>query len=147
MCNESGYNYKYDLDIVRLVEYINNKFRHSIMRNDFRSHIIFHAGTERGGSDPEGGIFWCDYSVLSRPENEWYIPQIVGHTPTMENNAKHTWNLNLINIDTGLYRLYGGNKVYLEIDPQGIIIQHSKDNRGWTVTILDKETEYDLSRM
>lgn len=39
---------------------------------------IFRAGYDRGGSDPVGGILWCDHSSHIPLE---VIPQIYGHTP------------------------------------------------------------------
>jgi hypothetical protein len=67
------------------------------------------------------------------------IPQIFGHTPTGKNELKTAHELKLINVDAGMYRLYGGRMVYLEITSEGVLIQHSKKSGDWTMTVLKRK--------
>jgi len=81
------------------------------------------------------GIFWCDFSKIS-PSLEARIPQIFGHTPTGINGVKTAHGLKLIDIDSGMCRVYDGTRVYLEITPQGYLLQHSKVDSKWETVPL-----------
>jgi hypothetical protein len=125
-----------DIDLFRLSDHINTIFRGFVENNYLAQHPIFHVGPERGGADPVGGIFWCDYSKISPSMEAWRIPQIFGHTPTRSNGVKSTHGLKLIDIDAGMCRVYGGARVYLEITQEGHVLQHSKVRSKWKATLL-----------
>jgi hypothetical protein len=40
--------------------------------------------------------------------------------------------LKLINVDAGMFELYGGHRVYLEITADDTLVQHSKDGGRWS---------------
>jgi hypothetical protein len=42
----------------------------------------------------------------------------------------------LIDVDTGMCRVYGGNRIYREMAPGGQIVQHGKDGAGWGRKVL-----------
>ncbi|HOG40854.1 MAG TPA: metallophosphoesterase [Syntrophorhabdaceae bacterium] len=128
-----------DIDLYLLSDYINRIFRASVESGELRQHPIFHIDRSRGGGDPVGGIFWCDFSSISLSEKACDIPQIFGHTPTGKNELKTAHELKLINVDAGMYRLYGGRMVYLEITSEGVLIQHSKKSGDWTMTVLKRK--------
>jgi len=124
------------IDLFLLSEHINAILRDAV-RDDFPElHPIFYVGPDRGGDDPYGGIFWCDFSSISPSEEASKIPQIFGHTPTRKNGVKTARRSSLIDIDAGMCRVYGGGRVYLEITPEGHVLQHSKTRSGWTITPL-----------
>jgi len=128
-----------DIDLFLLSDYINKIFKASVESGDLKRHPIFHVDWRRGGSDPVGGIFWCDFSSISSSDRAWDIPQIFGHTPTGKSELKTAYGLKLIDVDAGMCRLYGGRIVYLEITPEDILIQHSKISDDWKVTVLKSE--------
>ena len=105
-------------------------------KEEFGQHPLFHVGYERGGSDPVGGIFWCDFLEISPSMEAWRIPQIFGHTPTRSNGVKTAHGLKLIDIDAGMCRVYEGTRVYLEITQEGQLLQHSKVGLKWKTTPL-----------
>lgn len=125
-----------NIDLHRLSDHINSVFKESVEKNDLDRHPIFHVGPERGGNDPVGGIFWCDFSSISPSVEAWMIPQIFGHTPTRQNRVKTAHGLKLIDVDAGMCRVFGGARVYLEITPEGHLLQHSKSLSKWTTTPL-----------
>ena len=125
-----------DIDLLQLSDHINNIFRGFVKKKHLAQHPIFHVGPERGGADPVGGIFWCDYSKISPSMEAWRIPQIFGHTPTRSNGVKSAHGLKLIDIDAGMCRVYGGARVYLEISHEGHVLQHSKVRSKWKTTSL-----------
>jgi len=49
-----------------------------------------------------------------------------------ESTLRHAHGLKLINVDAGMFELYGGHRVYLEITADGALIQHSKDGGRWS---------------
>jgi len=124
------------ISLFMLSDYINRIFREFVEKNDLDRHPIFHVGRERGGNAPVGGIFWCDFSSISPSVEAFIIPQIFGHTPTRKNEVKTSHGLNLINVDTGMCQVFGGARVYLEITPEGHLLQHSKTLSKWTTTPL-----------
>jgi hypothetical protein len=126
------------IDLFLLSDHINKVFSESVEKDDLGRHPIFHVGPDRGGEDPVGGIFWCDFSSISPSAEAWLIPQIFGHTPTRENKVKTVRGLRLIDVDAGMCRVYGGERVYLEITPEGQVLQHSKARSKWTATLLGK---------
>lgn len=129
------------IDLLLLSDHINKIFRKSVEKDDLKRHPIFHVGRDRGGHDPVGGIFWCDLSSISPPVEAWEIPQIFGHTPTRKSGVKTVHGLKLIDIDAGMCRVYGGQRVYLEILPEGHLLQHSKTLSKWTATLLGKNNK------
>ena len=54
------------------------------------------------------------------------MPQVFGHTPTRKPELEVAYGGNLINIDCGMWSGYGGNCGYLEIAPDGQLIEHTK---------------------
>ena len=124
-----------ETDLLLLSDHINRIFRESVRRDDF-DHPIFQVGYERGGSDPVGGIFWCDFSSISPSAEDAIIPQIFGHTPTRSGEVGTAHGLRLINVDAGMCWEFGGARVYLEITPDGRLLQHSKVLSTWKTTEL-----------
>ena len=49
------------IDLFMLSDHINVVFMEAVMGNELERHPIFHVDSSRGGHDPVGGIFWCDY--------------------------------------------------------------------------------------
>jgi len=124
------------IDLFLLLNHINKIFRESVEKDDLKRHTIFHVGRDRGGIDPVGGIFWSDFSSVCSSEEAWGIPQVFGHTPTRKNELRTAHGLKLIDVDAGMCRVYGGERVYLEITPEGHLLQHSKALLEWTKTLL-----------
>ena len=124
------------IDLFLLSDHINKIFRESVEKNDFKQHPIFHVGSDRGGYDPVGGIFWCGFSSISPSEEAWKIPQVFGHTPTGKSGVKTAHGLKLIDVDAGMCRVYGGERVYLEITPEGNLLQHGKALLKWKTKLL-----------
>jgi hypothetical protein len=120
----------------KLSDRLNSIFISCLKAGDLESHPIFHADQCRGGSHDIGGIFWGDYTLIAASEHAYDIPQIFGHTPTRKSSVQHCRGLKLIDIDTGMCRVYGGNRVYLEIGPGGEITQRSKKETGWKRKVL-----------
>jgi Calcineurin-like phosphoesterase len=120
----------------KLSERLNNIFISTLKVGDLESDPIFHVDRARGGRHEIGGIFWGDYTLISASEHAYDIPQIFGHTPTRKRSVNHCRGLKLIDIDTGMCQVYGGNRVYLEIGPGSEIIQHSKGDTGWKEKVL-----------
>jgi hypothetical protein len=115
----------------KLSDRLNSIFISSLMDGDLDSHPMFHVDKSRGGPHEIGGSFWGDYSRISASQHAYDIPQIFGHTPTRKSSVQHCRGLTLIDIDASMCRVYGGNRVYLEIGPGGEITQHSKKETGW----------------
>jgi hypothetical protein len=115
----------------KLSDRLNSIFISSLKAGDLESHPIFHVDGKRGGPHKVGGSFWGDYTLIAASQQAYDIPQIFGHTPTRKSSVQHCRGLKLIDIDTGMCRAYGGNRVYLEIGPGGEITQHSKKETGW----------------
>ena len=125
------------IDIFLLSDHINKIFKESVAHDILNSHPIFHVDADRGGNDPVGGIFWCDFSAISPSVEAWIIPQMFGHTPTGKNEVKTARGLKLIDVDAGMCHIYGGKRVYLEIKPEGQLLQHSKSLSKWrTISLL-----------
>jgi hypothetical protein len=122
------------MNLFLLSDHINRIFKEAAEKNDLDRHPIFHVGRERGGNDPVGGIFWCDFSSISPSVEASLIPQIFGHTPTRKNGVKTAHGLKLIDIDAGMCRVFGGARVYLEITQEGHLLQHSKVLSKWVAT-------------
>lgn len=125
------------IDLFPLSDMINGIFRDAVGNDFLERHPIFHVGADRGGDDPVGGIFWCDWTSISRSEEAYKIRQVFGHTPTGRAGVASARGLCLIDIDAGMCRFYGGERVYLEITPGGRLIQHSKDRSEWQAAALD----------
>lgn len=87
---------------------------------------LFYVDSSRAGRDPYGGLFWGDARNLVGSEQAFEMPQVFGHTPTGKPALEVEYGGSLINIDCGMYRGYGGNCGYLEITPQGKLIEHAK---------------------
>jgi hypothetical protein len=114
-----------------LSDWLNRIFVDCIKTGDLETHPIFHVDSIRGGSHEIGGIFWGDYSRIMESENAYDIPQVFGHTPTRKNGVEHSHGLKMIDIDAGMYKGYGGHRVYLEIGPDGRVYEHSLTNGKW----------------
>ena len=123
-------------DLKQLSARLNSIFISSLQDGDLESHPIFHVDHVRGGSHDVGGIFWGDYSRIEKSDHAYDIPQIFGHTPTGKSSVNQSRGLKLINIDTGMCQIFGGNRVYLEIGPGDRITQHSKKKTGWKQKVL-----------
>jgi hypothetical protein len=124
------------MNLYRLSDHINSVFKESVEKNELHQHPIFHIGPDRSGSAPVGGIFWCDFSSISPSLEASLIPQIFGHSPSRRNELKTAHGLRLIDVDAGMCRFYGGARVYIEITPEGQLLQHSKSLLKWTMTPL-----------
>jgi calcineurin-like phosphoesterase family protein len=120
----------------KLSDRLNSIFISSLKAEDLESHPIFHVDRVRGGPNDIGGIFWGDYTLIVASEHAYDIPQIFGHTPTRKRSVNHCRGLKLIDIDTGMCQVYGGNRVYLESGPGAEITQHSKGRTGWKQKVL-----------
>src|SRR6185503_6197243 len=99
-------------------------------------HCIFWVDHARGGGDEVGGIFWCDYADIISSERAWRVPQVLGHTPSGSSNLDYARGLKLINVAAGMCDVYGGHTVYLEITPDGEVVQHSKHETRWRRKVL-----------
>ncbi|MGE5237723.1 MAG: metallophosphoesterase [Chloroflexota bacterium] len=119
-----------------LSDHINEVFKASVMKGDLHGHVIFDIDTKRGGSDEYGGIFRGDYTLLKASAEAWMIPQAFGHTPARGGRVRHSWNLKLINVDAGICKVYGGFRVYLEIDAEGRMREHGMNEGRWSSRIL-----------
>lgn len=124
-----------ETDLPLLAAHINGIFRAAVEKEDFE-HPIFQVGYDRGGIDAVGGIFWCDFASISPSAESSIIPQIFGHTPTRKNEVKTAHELRLIDVDAGMCWAFGGARVYLEITPDGRLLQHSKALSKWKTTEL-----------
>jgi hypothetical protein len=87
---------------------------------------LFFVDESRGGRDEYGGIFWGDAKDLVGSEQAFDMPQVFGHTPTRKPQLRVEYGGSLINIDCGMWSGYGGNCGYLEITPDGQLIEHAK---------------------
>ena len=126
------------INLFNLSDHINKIFRDCVEKGELYTHPIFHVEPIRGGVDPVGGIFWCDFSTISPSAEAWMIPQIFGHTPSKKNGLKTSHGLKLIDVDAGMCCYYGGARVYIEITPEGQLLQHSKSLSEWTEELLNK---------
>lgn len=100
---------------LKLAESTNRLFKESVIENNF-SHPIFNVSSTRGGEDPLGGIFWEDWFDISNCEEDFYFPQVIGHTPPVHeeiNTVRYSHKGRLINIDAGMCIWYGGNRSFL----------------------------------
>lgn len=123
------------INLFKLSDHINNIFKDCVEKGDLDTHPIFHVEPIRGGNDPVGGIFWCDFSAISPSAEAWMIPQIFGHTPSRKNGLKTAHGLKLIDVDAGMCSYYGGARVYIEITHEGHLLQHSKVLSKWVTTL------------
>jgi Calcineurin-like phosphoesterase len=98
--------------IRKIANHINKILVKSVKNKDY-SHPIFNVGPSRGGTDVFGGIFWEDIRDLSVSQKALKIKQIVGHTPLRKVSIFAKGNL--IGVDIGLFKGYGGGKSYLKI--------------------------------
>ena len=128
-----------DYGLEALADHINTVFRNAVAGDqcDGRHHCIFGIDRARGGHDPVGGIFWCDYTTIAASERAWRVAQVFGHSPSRRSGFNHTRGLKLINVDAGMCTNYGGHTVYLEITPAGEVVQHSKHVNAWTRQALE----------
>jgi len=121
-----------------LAAHINTTLEKAVRQGRLNSeeHGIFWVGSERGGRNRVGGIFWCDCTRIEESDRAWDVPQVFGHTPTGKPALRHAHGLKLIDVDAGMVELYGGNRVYLEITAEGGLIQHSKVGNEWASKVL-----------
>jgi hypothetical protein len=124
------------INLLKLSDHINKTFRDCVEKGDLDNHPIFHIGHDRWGSAAVGGIFWCDFKSTSASAEAWVIPQIFGHSPSRKNSLNTAHGLKLIDVDAGMHHGYGGARVYIEITPEGQLLQHSKESSRWTVKKL-----------
>jgi hypothetical protein len=122
-----------------LSDRLNRIFVECIEIGDLSTHPIFHIDSVRGGRNEVGGIFWGDYSLLADMPGAFDIPQVFAHTPTLRNGVRQSHCLMLIDIDAGMYEGFGGNRVCLEIDRTGEIIEHALKDGKWSRNKLIKE--------
>jgi len=115
-----------------LSDLLNRIFVKCLEAGDLETHSIFHIDPERGGDHEIGGIFWGDYSRIIGSAKAYDIPQVFGHTPTGKNGIEHSHGLKLIDIDAGMYKGYGGHRVYLEIERTGAVCELSMAGVKWT---------------
>jgi hypothetical protein len=109
------------------------------IETDDLTHPIFHVDIVRGGREEVGGIFWGDYSLIADMPGAYDIPQVFAHTPTLRNGVIHSHCLKLIDIDAGMYKGFGGNRVCLEITRTGEITEHALKDGKWTRNKLIEE--------
>lgn len=126
------------IDLYRLSSYINVIFTGCVETNELERHPIFHIARDRGGIDPIGGIFWCDFRSISLSEEAFRIPQVFGHTPTGRSGVETAHGLKLIDVDAGMCKVYGSKRVYLEITPEGELLQHNRSDTKWITKLLRK---------
>ena len=121
-----------------LADHINAKFKNAVKQGKHRSkdHCIFWVGIERGGRDRVGGVFWCGYTSIASSDRAWDVPQAFGHTPAGGPILRQAHGLRLINVDGGMCEVYGGHRVYLEINADGTLVQHSRHSRRWDRKVL-----------
>jgi len=124
------------INLFKLSDHINKTFRDCVEKGDLDNHPIFHVGYDRRGPATVGGIFWCDFKSTSSSAEAWVIPQIFGHSPSRKNSLNTAHGLKLIDVDAGMHHGYGGARVYIEITPEGQLLQHSKASSRWTVKKL-----------
>ncbi len=114
-----------------LSERLNRIFVACLKEGDLETHPIFYRDEVRGGPHEIGGIFWGDYSGIRDSVNTYGISQVFGHTPTLKDEVEHSHGLRMIDIDAGIFRGYGGHRVFLEIDCSGAVTEHALMNRQW----------------
>ena len=124
--------------LLLLSDRINAIFRKAVRGGFKEQHPIFYVGRDRGGRDPVGGIFWCDFSSITPSEEAYIIPQVFGHTPTGKAGVETARGLSLIDVDAGMCRFYGGKRVYLEITPDGRLLEHGRKLDKWAGRALDE---------
>jgi hypothetical protein len=122
-----------------LSDRLNRIFVECIESGDLSTHPIFHIDSVRGGKDEVGGIFWGDYSLIANMPGAYDIPQVFAHTPTLKNGVRQSHCLMLIDIDAGMYEGFGGNRVCLEIDRTGEVLEHALKDGKWTRNKLIEE--------
>lgn len=126
-----------DIDLQALCGQINDVFARSVASGDFASHVIFNIDECRGGSDEYGGLFWGDYAPLAGSLGASKIPQVFGHTPSLEHHIRHTSGFKLINIDVGISKVFGEGRAFLSIDGGERIVAHEKGHEKiWVPTEL-----------
>ena len=128
------------LGLKGLSDRLNRIFVENLKKGDLKTHPIFHADSVRGGSHEIGGIFWGDYSRIMASGNAYDIQQVFGHTPTRKNGVDHCHGLKMIDIDAGMYKGFGGHRVYLEIGPDGSVIEYALAGIKWVRKELPKST-------
>ena len=127
------------ISLEALADHISTVFKTAVAEHKLgsRDHCIFWVDPTRGGRDEVGGVFWCDFRDLASSERAWRVPQVFGHTPSGRSDLKHAHGLTLIDVDAGMCPVYGGHRVYLEITPEGQVVQHSKHGTQWRRKALE----------
>jgi len=113
----------------RIADTANQRLREAVAEGSYQGPL-FYIDKFRGGSDPYGGLFWGDAENLVGSEQAFEMPQVFGHTPTGKPAFEVVDGGNLINIDCGMYNGYGGNCGYLEITPEGQLIQYTRSAKA-----------------
>jgi hypothetical protein len=109
----------------RIADAANDALIKGVSSGHYKAPLFFIDKTRSGG-DEYGGLFWGDANNLVSSEQAFDMPQVFGHTPTRKPELEVEYGGSLINIDCGMYRGYGGNCGYLEITPDGQLIEHTK---------------------
>jgi len=109
----------------RITDAAKGKLVKAVANNNYTGPLFYNDRTP-GGRDPYGGLFWGDERNLVGSDQAFEIPQVFGHTITKKPAFEVAWSGSLINIDCGMYSGYGGNCGYLEITPEGELIEHTK---------------------
>jgi hypothetical protein len=109
----------------RIADTANQRLREAVAEGSYQGPL-FYIDKSRGGSDPYGGLFWGDAENLIGSEQAFEMSQVFGHTPTGKPALEVEYVGSLINIDCGMYSGYGGNCGYLEITPEGELIEDTK---------------------
>jgi hypothetical protein len=122
-----------------LSDRLNRIFVDSVVSGDLATHPIFRIDSMRGGRDEVGGIFWGDYSLIAAMPGGFDLAQVFSHTPTFRNGVRQSHCLKLIDIDAGMYRGFGGNRVCLEIERTGAVFEHALVDGTWKRKLLTDE--------
>jgi hypothetical protein len=92
--------------------HINKIFKEAVRGGNY-ANAIFNVSKIRGGSDDFGGIFWEDLTSLLAAHQSIPFRQIVGHTSVSETTVSQSGKI--IDIDTGMKRVFEGGFEYLKI--------------------------------
>ena len=112
-----------------IVDAANTALIKAVANNNYKGPL-FYVESSKGGRDPYGGLFWGDGGNLVASEQAFEMPQVFGHTPTGRPALGVEYGGSLINIDCGMWSGYGGNSGYLEITPEGKLIERAESSRS-----------------
>lgn len=108
---------------------MNDILINAVNSNKF-DHNLFKIREIRGGNG-EGGPLGEDFDQLTLSQKANKIPQVVGHTPPL-NNPSDSIRIrgNLICVDAGLAAYYGGQNAFIQIQGKSIFV-YKKINDIW----------------